>query len=214
DDRQKARTDRYAELGYVAFTLDYYGDGRPLADRSAIGERLQRFSNDPPFARRVGTAGLDVLLRQPRTDASRIAAVGYCFGGSMVLELARTGADIKAVVGFHPGLQDRRDDSANIRGAVLMCAGADDPIVPLDHRRAFEEEMRAAGVDWRMNLYGGAKHSFTNPQVDALGSDALAYDRRTDERSWRAMLDLFDEALTRREADAPPPLADVEWDEP
>jgi dienelactone hydrolase len=197
DEHQKVRADRFADLGYVTFALDYHGGGKPLDDRARINERLDRLSGDPAYARRVAAAGLAVLLNEARTDPASIAAVGYCFGGSLVLELARTGADIKAVVGFHPGLYDRRDDSSAITGAVLMCVGADDAIVPVADRVAFEAEMRAAGVDWRMNLYGGAKHSFTNPHIDALGIEALAYDQRADERSWRGMLDLFDEVFGR-----------------
>lgn len=195
DDFQKARADRFADLGYVAFALDYYGDGRPLADRAEINARLSTLSGDPDHARSVARAGLDVLLAQPRVDPSRVAAVGYCFGGSLVLELARTGADLKAVIGFHPGLYDRRPDSAAILGKVLVCVGADDPLIPVEDRVAFESEMRAAGVDWRMNVYGGAMHSFTNPRADVAGLDALAYHEASDRRSWRAMLDLFDEAL-------------------
>jgi dienelactone hydrolase len=196
DDHQKERADRFADLGYVAFALDYYGGGTPLEDRTQINDRLDRLSNDPHYARRVAAAGLAVLLDQPRTNPRSIAAVGYCYGGSLVLELARTGADIKAVVGFHPGLYDRRNDSSAITGTVLMCVGADDPLIPAADRVAFEAEMRDANVDWRLILYGGARHSFTNPRVDAFGIEALAYNQRADERSWRAMLDLFHEVLT------------------
>lgn len=191
DDYQKDRTERYAELGFAAFALDYYGGGRPLASRDEINQRLSRLSDDPPFARELAAAGLDVLLSQARVDRQRVVAAGYCFGGSLMLELARTGADLKAVVGFHPGLYDRRDDSSAIRGKVLMCVGADDPIIPPADRLAFEAEMRAAGVDWQMNLYGGAQHSFTNPHAAAAGLDALAYHERADKQSWRDMVDLF-----------------------
>ena len=118
----------------------------------------------------------------------------------MVLEMARGGADLKAVVGFHPGLTPSRPrDSVNIRGSVLVCIGSEDPIVPADTRLAFEQDMRAAGVDWRMNIYGGAEHSFTHPRTadpDANVLPGIKYHQPTDERSWRAMLDLFDEVLT------------------
>ena len=128
--------------------------------------------------RALGTGPLGVLLDGPRVDRARVAAIGYCFGGTMVLELARTGADLKAVVGFHPGLYSTRpDDSANIVGKVLMCVGADDPLIPSESRLAFEDEMRAAGVDWRINLYGGAKHSFTNPHVARFELPVLEYHR-------------------------------------
>lgn len=195
DDFQKQRAERFAELGYVAFALDYYGGGKPLEERAEINARLTMLMDQPQRARSIATAGLDVLLAQPRVEPTKIAAVGYCFGGALVLELARTGADVKAVVGFHPGLGTARSDSANIVGKVLMCVGADDPIVPVEHRVAFETEMRAAGVDWRMNLYGGALHSFTNPYAARFPIPGLAYDQATDERSWRAMLDLFDEVF-------------------
>lgn len=196
DPFQKERAERFAELGYVAFALDYHGGGEPLADRDAINARLTELYEDAGRARAVARAGLDVLLAQPEVDGAKVAAVGYCFGGTLVLELARTGADLKAVVGFHPGLETTRpEDSARITGRVLVCVGADDPIVPTEQRQAFEAEMRAAGVDWRMNLYGGAKHSFTHPRAASAGVDALAYHQLTDERSWRAMLDLFDEVF-------------------
>jgi dienelactone hydrolase len=166
-----------------------------LQERAEIDQRLKTFSDQPERVRSIATAGLDVLLAQPRVDRTKIAAVGYCFGGALVLELARTGADLKAVVGFHPGLGIARTDSANIVGKLLMCVGADDPKIPVEHRAAFEAEMRAAGVDWRMNLYGGALHSFTNPHAGLFPQPGAAYDQATDERSWRAMLDLFDEVF-------------------
>jgi dienelactone hydrolase len=196
DDYQKSRTERFSELGYVAFALDYHGRGTPLQDRAEINARLTLLSDHLERTRAIATAGLDVLLAQPRADPSRVAAIGYCFGGTLVLELARTGADLKAVIGFHPGLTTTRpQDSANIVGKVLMCVGADDPIIPVEHRLAFETEMQAAGVDWRMNLYGGAKHSFTHPRADLAAAAGLEYHQPTDERSWRAMLDLLDEVF-------------------
>ena len=156
--------------------------------------RLGELMGDPLRIRAIGQAGLDVLLAQEQTDQGRVAAIGYCFGGTMALELARGGADLGAVVGFHSGLATTRpDDAKQIRGTILVCLGADDPLVPADQRRAFEEEMRAAGVDWRMNLYGGAVHSFTDERAGQSGIEGLAYHRPTDERSWRAMLDLFEE---------------------
>jgi dienelactone hydrolase len=158
--------------------------------------RLAALFADPDRTRALGAAALQVLLAEAPVDASRVAAIGYCFGATVALELARTGADIKAVVGFHPGLANvRPDDSANITGRVLMCVGADDPIVPLEDRTAFEREMRAAGVDWQMHVYGGVQHSFTHPAASAAGLPGIAYDEVAARRSWRAMLDLFDEVL-------------------
>jgi dienelactone hydrolase len=195
DDQAKRRADRLAGLGYIAFALDYHGDGKPLP-RDRMVERLGALMEDPDRIRLLGQAGLDVLLAQEQTDPARVAAIGYCFGGTLALELARGGADLRAVVGFHSGLQTARpEDARHIVGSVLVCIGAEDPLIPPEQRMAFEEEMREGGVDWRMNLYGGAAHSFTNERADEHGRAGIAYHRPTDERSWRAMLDLFDERL-------------------
>jgi dienelactone hydrolase len=149
----------------------------------------------PLRTRGIAQAGLDVLLANEFADASRAAAIGYCFGGTMALELARGGADLQAVVGFHSGLATTLPAEPGIlTGTVLVCIGADDPIIPPTQRLAFEEEMRAAGVDWRMHLYGGAVHSFTSPGADG-SNPAIRYDRRADELSWRAMTDLFTEVF-------------------
>ena len=149
-----------------------------------------------PADRAIAGAALAVLAAQPETDAGRLAAIGYCFGGTTALELARSGADVKAVVGFHSGLATARpQDAKNIKAKVLVQLGADDPLIPPEQRAVFEAEMRAGGVDWRMNLYGGAEHSFTNPDASAFGRPGIKYDATTDRRSWRAMLDTFDEAF-------------------
>jgi dienelactone hydrolase len=196
DDYCRNRPELLADLGYAALAMDYHGGGRPYADSSALAARLDEISADPDRLRALGRAGLDALLGQERVDGTRIAAVGYCFGAVVVMELARTGADLKAIVGFHPGLTSSRPkDSPNIVGRVLMCVGADDPLVPIGDRVRFEEEMRDAGVDWQMNLYGGAKHRFTDPNAAAAGVPGLEYNRGAAERSWRAMLDLFEETL-------------------
>jgi dienelactone hydrolase len=196
DDYQKSRAERFAELGYVAFALDYHGGGKPLADENEIMDRCQALWNEPDRIRARAGAGLQVLLGESRADASRVAAVGYCFGGALVLELARGGADVKAVVGFHPRLATRgAQDSANIRGKVLVCVGTHDPLISVQERLAFEEEMRAGGVDWRMNLYGGTEHSFTNPAAELAGRPGVRYHHLSDKRSWRAMLDLLDEVF-------------------
>ncbi|MDT7560943.1 MAG: hypothetical protein QOI68_5413 [Pseudonocardiales bacterium] len=202
DEFQRTRPDRLAELGYVAFALDYHGGGRVYTDPEQMLTRIGELGDDLDRVRALGRAGLDVLTAEPRTDPGRIAAIGYCFGGTLVLELARAGADLKAVVGFHPGLAaSRPQDSANISGAVLVCIGTEDPIIPAEQRVAFERDMRAAGVDWRMNLYGRAAHSFTHPRAgdpELRTLPGIEYQRASDERSWRAMLDLFDEVFTER----------------
>jgi dienelactone hydrolase len=196
DDVHRQRAHRLAELGYVAFALDCHGGGHSRPDDPGVRERVAAITEDPDRARAIGGAGLDVLLAEPRTDATRVAAIGYCFGGTIVLELARGGVDLQAVVGFHPGLHSSRpEDARNISGKVLVCVGSEDPYVDLAHRSAFEAEMRAGGVDWRMHVYGGIQHSFTHPHADLAGIPGLAYDRPAADRAWRAMLELFDEAL-------------------
>lgn len=194
DDHAKHSARRLAELGYVAFALDYYGDGVRLPPEQ-IGARFGELAGDPLRIRSTARAGLDVLLANEYADAHRVGAIGYCFGGTMALEVARSGADLLAVVGFHSGLSTvRPEDAVNIKSKVLVCIGADDPIIPPDQRLAFEEEMRAGGVDWQLHLYGGAVHSFTNPDADG-SNPAIRYDQHADERSWRAMLDLFTEVF-------------------
>jgi len=197
EDYQKSRAERFAELGYVAFALDCHGGGRLLADRDTMMASLDLLTADPEQTRALAAAGLEVLLAEPRADSAKVAAVGYCFGGTLVLELARGGAELKAVVGFHPGLGTvRPNDASKIKAKVLVCVGTEDPFIPVEQRLAFEAEMRAGGVDWRMNLYGGTEHSFTHPWADRARIPGLKHDPRSDERSWRAMLDLFDEVLT------------------
>jgi dienelactone hydrolase len=198
DEFQRGRPERLAALGYAAFAMDYHGAGHVFGadDRDAMMARLNEIGEDPDRLRLIARAALDALLAEPGVDPSRIAATGYCFGAAVVMELARSGADLKAVVGFHPGMASSRpEDSRSIVAKVLMCVGADDPIIPREARAAFEDEMRAAGVDWRLNLYGGAQHSFTHPGSESIGMPGLKYDRTADERSWRAMLDLFDEVF-------------------
>jgi dienelactone hydrolase len=197
DDHAKGIAVRLAEeLGYVAFALDYHGDGQPITDRDQMMARIGEFRADPARARAVGLAGLDVLCAEPRTDRTKLAAIGYCFGGTLSFELARGGADLKAAVGFHAGLGTTRpEDARNITGKVLALIGADDPIVPNEQRRAFEEEMTAGGVDWQLVVYGGAVHSFTNPRAANIDLPGIAFHERTDRRSWQAMLDLFAEVF-------------------
>jgi dienelactone hydrolase len=191
----RSRADRLAELGYVAFALDYIG-GAQILPRDRVMPRLSPLMADPLQTRALGRAGLNILRAQPEVDQARIAAIGSCFGGTMALELARGGEDLRAVIGFHSGLATARpQDAKAIRASVLVCIGAEDPLIPPEQRAAFEAEMRAGGVDWRLYLYGGAAHSFTNEQAALAGFPGLAYHGPTDARTWRVMLDFFDEQL-------------------
>ncbi|MBW8814657.1 MAG: dienelactone hydrolase family protein [Caulobacterales bacterium] len=183
-----------AGLGYVAFAMDLYGQtGLALEQARAL---LMALREDLDELRGRAGAALAVLSGHAHADASRLAAIGFCFGGTTVLELARAGADLKAVVGFHAGLATSRPAAAGaIRPKVLACQGADDPIILAAERAAFEAEMTAAGADWQMLVLGGVGHSFTNPEVDALGFPGFVYDAVADRRSWAAMRALFDEVF-------------------
>ena len=193
-DHVKANAERLAGLGYAAFALDYHGGGVVLPPDEMM-TKLGALMADPPLTARLGLAGLEVLLAQEPADAGRVAVIGYCYGGTMSLEVARTGADVKAIVGFHPGLTTSAQ-SKNIKGSVLMCVGTDDPFVPLDMRLAFEKDMTDAGVaDWNIEVYGGIGHSFTNPAAGELGMPGIAFDAKSDARSWESMLRLFRETI-------------------
>jgi dienelactone hydrolase len=190
----KDRAVMLAELGYVAFALDIYGEtDLPLERAQAM---LRALMGDLPELRARMAAGLGVLAGQPNVEPARLAAIGFCFGGSAVLELARGGADVACVVGFHAALSTTRpEDAKAIRGKVLVCQGADDPIITAGQRDAFTAEMTAGGVDWQMLVLGGVAHSFTNPDIDAFNYAGFAYDPVADRRSWAAMRALFDETL-------------------
>ena len=195
-DHAKNAAQTLAQAGYVAFAMDYYGGGKPLADITQAMPRIGAWMADPTGIRARAHAALAVLTAQPECDTTRLAAIGYCFGGTTVLEMARAGEPLKAVVGFHSGLGTARPAQAGaVEAKVLTQIGRDDPIIPPDQRVAFEQEMTDAGVDWRMIVYGGAGHSFTNKDVGALGRPGFEYNEAADKRSWRAMLDLFAEVF-------------------
>lgn len=185
---------KLAELGFVALATDYQGGGQVVTDREEMMRRYAWFMADPGHIRARLEAALDALKAQPRVDPARLAAVGYCYGGTAVLELARGGADLRAVVGFHSGLGTARpQDAGAIKGKVLVQIGADDPVIPSDQRAAFEREMTAGGADWRMVTYGRTGHSFTNPEADGWGMPGFAYSADSDRRSWAATVELFGE---------------------
>jgi dienelactone hydrolase len=194
----KSRAERLAGLGYIALACDLHGEGRIFSDLKEVMALIEPLRADPLCTRARASAALDALKSRGEVDSSRIAAIGFCFGGTMALELARGGADVAGVVGFHSGLATTRpEDANNIRGKVLVCIGADDPGIPPDQRLAFEKEMREGRVDWQMNLYGGVVHSFTNPAADSRGMPEMArYDAKADARSWAEMRAFFDEIFS------------------
>ena len=198
NDYAKHRADQLAELGYIAFAADIYGDGKIAANREEAGKLAGSYKNDRPLLRARVAAGLATLKAQPGVAGDKIAAIGYCFGRTAVLELARSGADIAGVVSFHGGLDTpTSQDAKNIRAKVLALHGADDPYVPADQVAAFENEMRQAGMDWQLIVYGGAVHGFTNPANGTDNSKGAAYNALADARSWVAMQQFFNELFAK-----------------
>ena len=192
-DYEQNRAVMLAQLGYVAFCADIYGKGvRPQSIKDA-GTEATKYKTDRALLRQRVQAGLEQLKGNPRVDSARVAAIGYCFGGTAVIELARSGAALNGVVSFHGGLDSPTPaDGKNIQCKVLACHGGDDPFVPAKDLAAFEDEMRAANVDWRLIKYGGAVHSFTQPMADGSLPGAK-YNERADRRSWLDMKNFFAE---------------------
>ena len=189
-----SKAKRLAELGYVTLASDLHGEGKLVEDLGAVMGIIGPLMADPTGTRARATAGLAALQARPEVDTARIAAIGYCFGGTMALELARSGSDVAGVAGFHSGLGTARpQDAGNIKAKVLVCIGADDPMIGAEPREAFVQEMRAGGVDWQMELYGGVVPSFTNPEADKRGNPALKYDAKADARSWLKLRGFLDE---------------------
>jgi dienelactone hydrolase len=190
----KQRTEALAKLGYVAFAADIYGKGvRPETQADAAKTAKLYMGNRPLLQARVN-AGFDILKAQKSVDQQRLAAIGYCFGGSSVLELARSGADVKGVVSFHGILATPTpQDARKIRSKVLVLHGADDPYVKPDEVAAFQDEMRNANVDWQFISYSNAVHRFTNPEAGNDNSKGAAYNEKADKRSWESMKLFFAE---------------------
>ncbi len=183
-----------AELGHVAFAADVYGKGVRPSSRDEAAALAGSYRGDRALFRRRLQTALAELKGHPSVDPGRCAVIGYCFGGTGALELARAGADLVGVVTFHGGLDSPHpEDGKAIKAKVLVLHGADDPTMSAEQVAAFQDELRTAGVDWQMVLYGGAVHAFTNPGAGDDPGRGVAYDERADRRSWQAMRAFFDE---------------------
>ena len=195
-DYEKMRAELLAQRGYVALCADVYGKGVRANNPKDAAALAGKYKGDRPLLRARINAALDFLRKQERVNSQQIAAIGYCFGGTTVLELARSGADVKGVVSFHGGLSTPTSgDARNIKTKVLACHGADDPFVPPDEVLGFEKEMRDAKVDWQLVSYGNAVHSFTDKSAGNDNSTGAAYNEKADVRSWREMKLFLDEVL-------------------
>lgn len=191
----RRRAAMLAELGYIALVADLHGDGRVLAD-AEMRAAVDGFRADPERFRRRARAGLDALLEVSGARPKMAAAIGYCFGGTAVLELARSGAQLGAVASFHGLLTTIRPASTGeIRTSVAAFTGAKDPLVPPEDIAAFQAEMMQADACWQLTIYGQALHSFTNSGVDSLEDLRMRYDPDADRQSWAALLAFLDSTL-------------------
>jgi dienelactone hydrolase len=190
--RNSAR--KLAEAGYVALALDMYGDGKQANHPDQAGKFSGEVGKNLPLMKSRFEAGMKLLEKQSRVDARRLAAIGYCFGGSVVLEMARAGENLRGVASFHGGLATEHPaQRGKVKARVLVMNGAEDPFVPAEQIVAFKKEMENAKVDYKFVNYPGAKHAFTNPDADANAAKfemPLAYNARADQESW-AELQLF-----------------------
>ncbi|MFD9611101.1 dienelactone hydrolase family protein [Streptomyces sp. NPDC059083] len=193
-DVERRRADALAELGYTALAFDLHG-GRYLADPEEMRARCLPLLADPERLRGIGRAALDVLRAEPRTDPDRIAAVGYGTGGAIALELGRDGVDLRAIGTVNALTTGRPGEAAHIRCPVWAGVGSEDPIMSPDQRDAFIAEMRDAGIDWRLTVYGGALHAFHHPPVDHPTVPGVGHHPRHARRAWRDVIDLLAECL-------------------
>lgn len=193
----RGRAESLAAMGYLALAADIFGKGIRPGTGEEARELAARYRADRAALRRRARAGLKALTDHGLADPRRTAAIGYCFGGTAVLELARSSAEMRGFVTFHGGLETPSPArEGDIRGKVLVLHGADDPIVPASDVLAFQDEMRQAKVDWQMVFYGGAVHAFTRPDSGNDPSAGVAYDERADRRSWEAMKSFFGEIFS------------------
>jgi dienelactone hydrolase len=194
-DHTKEKATRLAELGYVTLANDLFGEGKMVSSLEDVMGFVGPMMQDPSKTRAYAEAGLKALLARPEVDPTKIASIGYCFGGTVSLELARAGNDVKGVAGFHSGLGTARpEDAKNIKGKVLVCIGADDPMIDANARQQFTDEMTAGKVDWQMHLYGGVVHSFTNKHAGERNMpEAIRYSAEADTRSWNSLVAFLEE---------------------
>lgn len=190
----KQRIMDLAKLGYAAFAADIYGKGARPKDAGEASQYAGKYKGDRALLRARALAGLEELKKQKQVDGSKLAVMGYCFGGTTSLEVARSGADVRGVVSFHGGLSTLTpQDAKNIKGKVLALHGADDPFVKPDEVEAFKKEMGDAGVKMTFVPYAGAVHGFTNPAAGSDNSKGAAYNEKANKESWEEMKKFFGE---------------------
>jgi dienelactone hydrolase len=195
----RKRAEMLAGLGYVALAVDMYGDGKQASHPEDAGKFAMAVMKDMPAMQARFLAAMDLVKKLDAVDSTRIAAIGYCFGGGVVLAMARQGADLKAVVSFHGSLATSVPAKKGaVKARVLVCNGAADSFIPPEDIKAFKQEMNAAGATYTFISYPGAKHSFTNPEATALGKEfmlPLAYNEKADAKSWADMKQFLKKAM-------------------
>jgi dienelactone hydrolase len=183
------RADMLAELGYTALAVDMYGDGKQAHHPDEAGKFAAEVNKNMPMARARFEAGMNLLRREPTVDAGEMAAIGYCFGGGVVLNMARLGEDLKGVASFHGMLgTDHPAQPGKIKARIISFSGEADPMINADSVAAFKREMDNAGANYRVVTYPGAQHAFTNPEADELGRKfklPLSYNVEADKDSWQ-----------------------------
>lgn len=194
DDYAKRRTEMLAKLGYVAFAVDMYGAGKVTDSADQAKEWMTEATVDVEWWRERAMAGIRYLKNHKLVDADNIAAIGYCFGGGTVIQLAYSGLDINGIVSFHGSLPVADESTfGKIKTRMLMAHGNADPFVPREIVTKFQDTLDKANADWHMITYGNVLHSFTNPKADTRGMAALKYDKQADEHSWQAMQHFFEQ---------------------
>jgi dienelactone hydrolase len=193
--RKRARM--LAELGYTALAVDMYGDGKTASHPEDAGKFSKAVGGNLPLAKARFDAAVETLKQQDTVEPDHIAAIGYCFGGGILLNMARLGTDIDGIVSYHGSLATSNPaKKGDIKTRIRVFNGADDPFVKAEHVEAFKQEMEAAGVDYKLVNYPGAKHSFTNPDADTFGRKfnlPLAYNEKADRDSWQQTQEFFKE---------------------
>ncbi len=194
NDYSKMRCEMLAKLGYFAFAADIYGKGIRPSNYEEAAKQAGMYKNNRKLLRSRVNAALEELKKQKLVNSEKIAAIGYCFGGTTALELGRSGAELKGIISFHGNLDTPNpEDAKNIKARILICHGADDPYVPAEQVKAFEKEMKDAGISYKFISYEGAVHSFTNPASGSDNSKGAAYNANADKNSWKDMNDFFGE---------------------
>jgi dienelactone hydrolase len=199
NDYARSRTEQLAKLGYIAFAGDMYGDGKSTEHPNEAMQMATHIRQNMPEWQKRASAALDILKQQPQCDSTHLGAIGYCFGGSTALVLAYSGAPIEAVCTFHAALPSPTPEQASaIKASIVVCHGAIDSFIPEEAAQKFRKALDDAHVDYEMDYYAGAKHSFTVPTADRHGNPGMSYNKKADERSWSRMQRLFDEKFGSR----------------